>query len=941
MSEKTLTESDYYHAFCQLIGCKSLDQTIRIEALEAIKQQAKACLSSDSNQLPERQQASELLTQDYDPFPNMSRHRVVYLLQQIEAGFQLEIFKGYVRPDGSYFIKTPLALDCLDKKKLPTFLSFADQFILRNLRELCDEFSQNSVTLSSGDIDKLLQCITTRRCFWLNCEHGAITFRLLNNQIKISKSWIRLSTHYYLDTQQHQLVQLVELPSLREEDLQPKVVLDSYQGHWSWYQLSFEFDALRVSFQSKDNEYSLQEAVCLFDSAFVLSKFNELWRFSLIHHCFELPITKDFQRGDRIVKHSGIELFASLHRLHLDGWHIDIAPSFRLQQTNANQWYFAINQNNELSIGVEHRHNKVNLLPQIQQGLQKGQWIQGGSQPDLQLRLNSGEIIAIQADQVRVIVDNLADLFPQKSKQQFTICTNQIYRLKLLESEIAKSSTAQEHMAISWQAEQHLVELAKRLVGDHGLVDVDLPNSLNATLRDYQQQGVNWLQFLAKLNLGGILADDMGLGKTVQIIAHLLIEQQKQSETGVVHPNLVIAPTSLLYNWEHELNQFAPSLKVLVCAAGDRKSLYHQLHKVDVVITSYGVVQRDRQLRQQQYHCVVLDEAQVIKNSQSKVSKQVQQINSQQRFCVTGTPMENHLGELWSLIDFVMPGFLNSKQNFEKSYRIPIEKHGDTGRSKALQKRIAPFVMRRTKQQVDLQLPAKTEMIQLLVMPKQQRKIYQQVQLALVKQIQQAYQQQKGNALQVGNALLKLRQICCDPQIAGFEVEKDFSSAKLAWLADTVPELIEEGRRLLIFSSFTTLLDLVAEQLKINDIDFLQLTGKTKNRQKLVERFQQGKVPVFLISLKAGGAGLNLTAADTVIHLDPWWNPAAEAQASDRSHRIGQDKPVFIYKLICKDSIEQKIQTMQLQKKRLVQEVIQDTDINQLVSKEWLELLQT
>lgn len=448
--------------------------------------------------------------------------------------------------------------------------------------------------------------------------------------------------------------------------------------------------------------------------------------------------------------------------------------------------------------------------------------------------------------------------------------------------------------------------------------DVTAPLGLNAQLREYQVKGLAWLQFLRKHGLGGILADDMGLGKTLQVLS--FIQWQKEQQM-LNQPALVICPTSLVNNWLSEAAKFTPDLKVVVLHGANRHQQFGKANFADLVITSFPLLLRDQEMYlQQQFSNIILDEAQTIKNYQSKVSKAAKSLNGQFNLCLSGTPVENNLGELKSLLDFAMPGLLGSTHYFKEYYAQPIEKENNQERARQLTQIMSGYVLRRTKQQVATELPAKSEMVKLIELSEKQRGLYSHISAQLEQKVKHIFAtgESQASKLEFLEALLKLRQICCDPRLLDGEQALGFEhSAKLNFLAQTLPEMLSEGRKVIIFSQFTSMLSLIEALLKELGIAHSLLTGQTRNRQQAIERFQQGDVDVFLISLKAGGTGLNLTAADTVIHYDPWWNPAVERQATDRAYRIGQDKPVFVYKLITANSIEEKVQRMQNEKAAL------------------------
>jgi SNF2 family DNA or RNA helicase len=326
-------------------------------------------------------------------------------------------------------------------------------------------------------------------------------------------------------------------------------------------------------------------------------------------------------------------------------------------------------------------------------------------------------------------------------------------------------------------------------------------------------------------------------------------------------------------------------------------------------------------LLERDFSFVILDEAQTIKNPHAKVSQVAQALRAEHRLCLSGTPMENHLGDLWSLFNFVQPGLLGERRQFQRLYRTPIENGGDVKRAAALSRRVQPFLLRRTKDAVARDLPPKVQIVEAIELDERQRDFYDGIRLSVHRRVREAIEQQglARSHLTVLNALLKLRQACCDPRLVDADSPTQLiPSAKLDWLSTALPELIAEGRRILLFSQFTSMLSLIETRVSELSIPYCLLTGETRHRSELVERFQTGGVPLFLISLKAGGTGLNLTAADTIIHYDPWWNPAVEAQATDRAHRIGQDKPVFVYKLIAQGTVEEKIMQLQADKHALV-----------------------
>jgi SNF2 family DNA or RNA helicase len=395
---------------------------------------------------------------------------------------------------------------------------------------------------------------------------------------------------------------------------------------------------------------------------------------------------------------------------------------------------------------------------------------------------------------------------------------------------------------------------------------------------------------------------------------------------------LIVAPVSVLGNWRTEIERFTPDLKVLTLHGPGRKAGQATIAEHDIVLTSYALLERDAQtLLAHEFYYLILDEAQVIKNPRAQVARAARALRSRHRLCLTGTPLENHLGDLWSLFDFLNPGGLGDERQFQRHYRTPIERHGDARRAEALKRRVRPLLLRRTKDQVAQDLPPKMQILKTLALDEPQRDFYDGIRIAMHRRVQEAILRQglERSRMTILDALLRLRQACCDPRLIGAGCESGSSgSAKLQWLTAALPEMIAEGRRIVVFSQFTAMLELIEAAVRDLAIPYHVLTGETRERTALVASFQAGNVPLFLISLKAGGTGLNLTAADTVIHYDPWWNPAAEMQATDRAHRIGQVRPVFVYKLIAQDTIEEKIMQLQSRKQSLVSLVYCDPEVS-------------
>jgi len=590
---------------------------------------------------------------------------------------------------------------------------------------------------------------------------------------------------------------------------------------------------------------------------------------------------------------------------------IDVDPAAwqcALTDESGGSWF-------HLSVGFEVAGKKLDLLPILADLLAKGvlevslEYPPGGQ---LLYHLPDGAALRLPVDRVRKILQTLAAFIDPR---RFHGGRMQIHPLD------AAAIAALGELGVA--APPALHELTEKLHGGAVVAKAPLPEGLRAELRSYQLDGYRWMRFLGEHGLHGILADDMGLGKTLQTIAWLLDEKQSGRSQG--RPSLVVAPTSVVPNWAAEVRRFAPDLRVLVLDGPQRASYFRSIPHADLVLTSYALLQRDiGKLREIELHAAVLDEAQYIKNPSAKVAQAACRLQSRHRLCLSGTPIENHLGELWSLMKFLMPGFLGSAEDFGKRFRTPIEKDGDAERQAALKARVAPVILRRTKDQVATELPPKTILVHAVELTVAQKDLYETVRASMDKRVRQAIAARglAESRMVFLEALLKLRQICCHPQLLKMDGEElPGESAKLDYLAELLDTLAEEGRRVLVFSQFTSMLAIIAQHLEQRKIPFLKLTGESKDRGALVEKFQSGAIPVFLISLKAGGTGLNLTAADTVIHYDPWWNPAAEAQATDRAYRIGQNKPVFVHKLLCAGTVEDRIHQLQ-QKKSLLADAL-------------------
>lgn len=630
-----------------------------------------------------------------------------------------------------------------------------------------------------------------------------------------------------------------------------------------------------------------------------------------------------------------IFLIEQMEELKKQGWIVQFTDSFPIKNIlhPKDDWYIEVNEAKnhwfELEIGQKINGQRVNLIPYLQKYLST---LPNGipqfeslSEMDLKKEIpildENGNILMLSLEKLKAILEPFLGIL------NTTTNDSKLHLPHWQASALSNLSENLQETRLEWQSPEKYKILTEQLKHIKKIDLISPPQTLQAQLRPYQIEGVSWMQFLRKYDLAGILADEMGLGKTIQTLTHILIEKEAGRLT---HPALVIAPTTLMGNWWSESQKFAPSLKIIILQGNDRKKHFNSLDQYDVILTTYPLLARDQEiLLNTQYHLMFLDEAQNIKNAKTQAYSVIQKIQATHRLCLTGTPMENHLGELWSLFSILLPGFLGNEKEFQKLFRKPIEKDGALDRKKILQKRITPFLLRRVKSEVTKELPMKNEIINTIELSEKQQELYEAVRLTMMEKVMSEVQN-KGlsrSRIVLLDALLKLRQICCDPRLLNIEKkcsEKD--SAKLQYLREMLPQMIENNQKILIFSQFTSMLDIIEKTLEDISIPYVLITGQTKDRITPVQRFQSNEVPVFLISLKAGGCGLNLTAADTVIHYDPWWNPAVENQATDRAHRIGQTKNVFVYKWITKGTVEEKILQLQNKKKQLADSLFDDSN---------------
>ncbi|MDQ1315020.1 MAG: hypothetical protein QG662_1129 [Pseudomonadota bacterium] len=610
--------------------------------------------------------------------------------------------------------------------------------------------------------------------------------------------------------------------------------------------------------------------------------------------------------------------------LRAAGWTVDVPSDFRHFVLQADAWEadFTDNGNGWLSLdlGVVLEGRRMPLAPLLYDLFQRdARWLDAAKLKKIRdaeavtLYTPEGVRFTTPAGRLKPLARTLIDLFDARPEGVLKVSRLDAPRL----ADIADSK--------HWKGAggEAVVQFARQLQNLGGIKPVKPPKGLGLELRPYQRDGLAWLQYLREQGLAGILADDMGLGKTAQTLAHLLL---KKEAGRLDRPALVVLPTSLVFNWKREAERFAPALRVLSLHGKDRAEHFPRIDQCDVALTTYPLLWRDHDvLAKVGWHLLILDEAQTVKNAGSRAARIVRDIEARHRLCLTGTPLENHLGELWAQFDFLLPGFMGDSKQFTRAFRTPIEKHGNPIRAEILSKRVAPFILRRRKEDVAKELPPKTVIVRTAELVGSQRDLYETMRSAMDAKVQEAIAQ-KGFArsqIVILDALLKLRQVCCDPRLLKSQGARTVKErAKLDLLMNMLPEMVEEGRRILLFSQFTSMLALIEAELDERKISYCLLTGDTQDRETVISGFQEGGAPVFLISLKAGGVGLNLTAADTIIHFDPWWNPAVENQATDRAHRIGQKKHVFVYKLVVAGSIEEKILALQEKKAELATSVL-------------------
>jgi len=613
-------------------------------------------------------------------------------------------------------------------------------------------------------------------------------------------------------------------------------------------------------------------------------------------------------------------LESGLDELREKGWEIVQDEEFELRFEPSSEVVVESEDKNDwfsLSFNLEFNGVSQPIAPLISSII--NEFDDFAHMPELiNIEVDENHFVEVQSKQLQPIIKTIIELLDKKDKDDsLKVSPFDAHLIDFMDDDVI------------WRGNKEILELSKKLKDFEGIKKANPPKCLNAELRDYQQDGLNWLNFLYEFKFGGILADDMGLGKTIQTLAHL---SRLKEENKLTNPSLIVMPTSLIANWKNEAKKFTPNLKVLSLHGADRAERFDILDDYDVLLTTYPLIVRDqKRFNEYKFMYIILDEAQKIKNPKTKMAIALKTFKSEYRLALSGTPIENHLGELWSIFSFLMPGFLDTLSFFKTFYQNPIEKEHSFERQNLLNKRVKPFMIRRTKEKVASELPAKSEIVKYTQFEAKQSKLYESIRVTMEQKVQDAVKA-KGlgsSHITILDALLKLRQVCCDPSLLKIEeAQKVHESAKLELFLDLIDELMQEGRKVLVFSQFTSMLSIIEERIKIRKINYTKLTGSTRKREEAIEKFTKGNADIFLISLKAGGVGLNLVEADTVIHYDPWWNPAVENQATDRAYRIGQTKAVFVYKLIVENTIEAKILELQ-KKKQAIQDGIYDEDKQQ------------
>ena len=634
------------------------------------------------------------------------------------------------------------------------------------------------------------------------------------------------------------------------------------------------------------------------------------------------------------------------------GWKVEIDPRYPFRVVDREPaWYAnvesATGDGGEqrpdwfgLQLGIDLDGKRVNLLPALLELIERhnGKGLQELAQSTkkcLALPVGDGLYLPVPAERARALLRVLAELWEGQNGPKGKIEFPQIRAGALLALEEAFT---QDGASLAVGGDGRARAWAEKLAQPR--LEVAKPTGLQADLRPYQVEGLAWLQNLRAHGVGGVLADDMGLGKTLQTIAHLLVEK----EAGrLVRPALIVAPTSLVANWDREIKKFAPSLRVHTFHGSERHASWHESAGAHILITTYPILVRDEELIcATPYHMVILDEAQTIKNLRSRAHVSARAIDAEHRLCLSGTPVENHLGELWALLDFVNPGLLGDEMHFGRFYRVPIEKLRNEERLLALRELVAPYILRRHKRDVAKELPPKTEVMRPIELRGPQRELYESIRVAAHAEVRRLIKKKglAASTVPILGALTKLRQVCCDPRLVRMGSAVTIrESSKYEMFFELLEKQLAGGHRVLVFSQFTSMLALLAQGLKQRKVIYAELTGATIDRAAAVDKFEGGVASVFLISLKAGGTGLTLTSADVVIHYDPWWNPAVQAQATDRAYRIGQKKPVMSYHLFAAGSVEERILGLQRSKRHVADAILGTGAASSVLSENDVDVL--
>ena len=889
-------------------------------------------------------------------------------LNKDEKEVELSLYTARKLKSGGYGkINRGRASTIFNTYKPPEYLRESDKEVILLFKALCGGMKTTAVLKGRLGALVLEGALKTKRCYWKRSHKQALDFeaqRELNFEwdekgelgsimYDVGEKSFLLPTQplYYVDTKNktvgevhthlnlEQINLLLQAPSFAREELKEIALeiahkipnlpikapssLELEELHEAiitpHLYLKQESGSYKVSLIFKYDDFSIP-AFSLFKSQTFIEQGVKVFRdeqkenyfvSSILAHGFELKDQNLFAQTIEAWK----SLLEGLEALEALGFKIHKHKNFELRFQNISEVNVKVEQSShwfDVGMQIMVQGQSLPLLPIVNTLLHDGLDLETSQEVSFQVAEDS--YISIPTSIIKPIVKTFYELLDTPNSEGFKLRKFEASSMDNFES----SGFKIEDKTALKQLRDEMKSVSKKRVEAKGL---------KAELREYQKEGLAWMQFLRKYGFGGILADDMGLGKTIQTLAHLQVEKE---QGRLNKPVLIVAPTSLLGNWKSEAEKFTPELKVSLYYGSLRENILDNINQFDLIITTYTLLNLDKELlKEQAFHYLVLDEAQRIKNARSEVAKAAKLIQAENFLALSGTPMENHLGELHSIFDTVMLGFLGSLKSFKSLYQNPIEKEHNLEVQQRLNARISPFMLRRTKDKVASELPSKTQMIRSVTLEKEQAGLYETIRISMEKSVRESIKSMglAKSHISILSALLKLRQACCDPRLLKIEeAQRIKHSAKLQMLLELVEELLEEGRRILIFSQFTSMLEIIESEMIKAKVPYSKLTGQTQKRQEQIDKFNENETEVFLISLKAGGVGLNLTQADTVIHYDPWWNPAAEEQATDRAYRIGQDKPVFVYKLIVKDSVEEKILSMQEDKKALAEAIYDEKE---------------